>query len=180
MNGEGSYERHAARDRRDAYHGRGSSDRSVFEIWESHSGNLAGSFETQDEALTVVRDTVEEHGRGAVGSFALLAYENGQYRTIAEGEDLAALASQFSAGLTRWSRKARPASGDSPGGGSRFVRRDDRGQFTTDQVSAGRSLAQDRRIDANSRAPKGEKPLGEVNGKPSRPSSSAPKGKPTK
>ena len=46
-------------------------------------------------------------------------------------------------------------------GGSRFVRRDEKGQFTNDQVSAGRSVAQDKRVDAKNKAPKGEKDRGD-------------------
>ena len=46
-------------------------------------------------------------------------------------------------------------------GGSRFVRRNDKGQFTSDQVSAGRSVAQDKRIDAKNKAPKGQKDRGD-------------------
>ena len=46
-------------------------------------------------------------------------------------------------------------------GGSRYVRRDKEGQFTEDQVSAGRSVAQDRRIDAKNQAPKGQKDRGD-------------------
>jgi hypothetical protein len=46
-------------------------------------------------------------------------------------------------------------------GGSRYVRRDEKGQFTTDQVSAGRSVAQDKRIDAKNKAPKGQKDRGD-------------------
>ena len=46
-------------------------------------------------------------------------------------------------------------------GGSRFVRRNDKGQFTNDQASAGRSIAQDKRIDAKNKAPKGQKDRGD-------------------
>lgn len=46
-------------------------------------------------------------------------------------------------------------------GGSRFVRRDEKGQFTTSQVSAGRSVAQDKRIVAKNKAPKGQKDRGD-------------------
>ena len=46
-------------------------------------------------------------------------------------------------------------------GGSRFVRRDSAGQFTTDQVSAGKSIAQDKRIKAKRKAPKGQKDRGD-------------------
>ena len=45
--------------------------------------------------------------------------------------------------------------------GSRFVRRDRAGQFTADQTSAGRSVAQDRRVKAKNSAPKGMKDRGD-------------------
>lgn len=46
-------------------------------------------------------------------------------------------------------------------GGSRYVRRDERGQFTSDQVSVGKSLAADRRQKAQNKAPKGQKDRGD-------------------
>jgi len=46
-------------------------------------------------------------------------------------------------------------------GGSRYVRRDAQGQFTKDQVSAGRSVAADKRRDAKTEAPKGMKDRGD-------------------
>lgn len=46
-------------------------------------------------------------------------------------------------------------------GGTRYVRRDEAGQFTEDQTSAGRSVAQDRRIDAKNEAKKGDKDRGD-------------------
>jgi hypothetical protein len=46
-------------------------------------------------------------------------------------------------------------------GGSRFVRRDEAGQFTGDQSSAGRSVAQDKRRAAKNAAPKGQKDRGD-------------------
>jgi histidinol phosphatase-like PHP family hydrolase len=46
-------------------------------------------------------------------------------------------------------------------GGSRYVRRDRAGQFTGDQTSVGRSVAQDRRVKAKTRAPKGMKDRGD-------------------
>lgn len=46
-------------------------------------------------------------------------------------------------------------------GGSRFIRRDERGQFTDDQSDAGRSVARDKRVDAEHRAPKGQKDRGD-------------------
>jgi hypothetical protein len=49
---------------------------------------------------------------------------------------------------------------DTPGG-SRFIRRDAQGRFTSDQVDVGRSLAADRRQPAKHSAPKGMKDRGD-------------------
>ena len=46
-------------------------------------------------------------------------------------------------------------------GGSRFVRRDGAGQFTADQVRAGKSVAADKRVNAKTKAPKGQKDRGD-------------------
>lgn len=46
-------------------------------------------------------------------------------------------------------------------GGSRFIRRDENGRFTSDQVDVGRSLAADRRQVAKTKAPKGQKDRGD-------------------
>jgi hypothetical protein len=41
-------------------------------------------------------------------------------------------------------------------GDKRYVRRDDQGHFTADQVNVGKSLAADRRTQAKTVAPKGQ------------------------
>ena len=46
-------------------------------------------------------------------------------------------------------------------GTSRFARRDSGGQFTTDQVKTGRSVARDRKVNAKTKAPKGMKDRGD-------------------
>lgn len=46
-------------------------------------------------------------------------------------------------------------------GGSRYVRRDDQGQFTEDQVSSGRSVGRDKQVDAENEAKKGDKDRGD-------------------
>jgi len=46
-------------------------------------------------------------------------------------------------------------------GGARFIRRDSRGRFTSDQVDVGRSLAADRRARAKTHAPTGMKNRGD-------------------
>jgi len=43
-----------------------------------------------------------------------------------------------------------------PKGDKRYIRRDDSGQFTEDQVNVGKSLASDRRTHAKTVAPKGQ------------------------
>jgi len=48
-----------------------------------------------------------------------------------------------------------------PQDASRYVRRDDQGQFTDDQVKTGRSVARDRKVDAKNTAPKGMKDRGD-------------------
>lgn len=47
-------------------------------------------------------------------------------------------------------------------GGSRFIRRDDKGHFTEDQVDVGRSLAADRRQEAKTTVKKGQGDRGDV------------------
>jgi hypothetical protein len=63
-----------------------------FEIWETTSGNLAGSFETRTEALLAVREAAERHGVRYLDSFQLLSFDKGQHSVVAEGSDLVALA----------------------------------------------------------------------------------------
>ena len=46
-------------------------------------------------------------------------------------------------------------------GGSRYVRRDAQGRFTSDQVDVGRSVAADQRRTAQHRAPEGQKDRGD-------------------
>ena len=41
-------------------------------------------------------------------------------------------------------------------GDKRYIRRDDKGRFTDDQVDLGRSLSQDRRRTAKHKVPKGQ------------------------
>jgi hypothetical protein len=46
-------------------------------------------------------------------------------------------------------------------GGSRYIRRDSAGRFTSDQVDVGKSLSMDRKRKAVNRAPKGQKDRGD-------------------
>lgn len=47
------------------------------------------------------------------------------------------------------------------GNAARFIRRDEKGHFTSDQSDVGRSIAADRRIKAENSAPKGQKDRGD-------------------
>ncbi len=65
----------------------------IYELWDAESGNIVGTFETKEEALAIVRDTVARHGEAFATSF-LLGQEDkaGRTRQIADGPDLVALA----------------------------------------------------------------------------------------
>ena len=66
-----------------------------FELWEQRSGNLVGSFPTEQDALRVVLNTVKGHGSLQIDSI-LLTQETGTTSTdIAEGKDLVERALNF-------------------------------------------------------------------------------------
>ncbi len=63
-----------------------------YELWELRSGNLVGSFPTQEDALLVVAKTVSLYGPTSVDSLSL-TWESGRAsKDIAEGQALADLA----------------------------------------------------------------------------------------
>jgi hypothetical protein len=65
----------------------------IYELWDTCSGNVIGTFSTKEEALAIVRGTVELHGE-AFAEPLLLGQEDkaGRSRPIAEGKALVALA----------------------------------------------------------------------------------------
>ncbi|MDQ3700170.1 MAG: hypothetical protein M3442_04525 [Chloroflexota bacterium] len=65
----------------------------TFELWEIDSGNAAGEYRTEAEALAAVQAMIDARGRGAAESF-LLARTNARGRSspIAQGAALVALA----------------------------------------------------------------------------------------
>lgn len=65
----------------------------TFELWELDSGNAAGEYRTEAEALAAVREMIAARGSAAAESF-LLARTNarGRSKPIAQGEALAELA----------------------------------------------------------------------------------------
>ena len=66
----------------------------TFELWEIRSGNLMGSFETEEEALGAVRKAVEAYGVGYVETVALLGVidDEGASVSLARGPELVARA----------------------------------------------------------------------------------------
>ena len=62
----------------------------TYELWETRSGNLMGFYDSESEALGVVRRGVEARGVDSVLSVALVREDRrGRSRTIAMGADLA-------------------------------------------------------------------------------------------
>ena len=62
---------------------------SAFELWNMSSGNLLGTFATEEAALGAVREAVARHGLAYVDALAL-GHENsrGRSRIVAQGTDL--------------------------------------------------------------------------------------------
>jgi hypothetical protein len=65
----------------------------TYELWDTCSGNVVGTFTTKDEALAIVRDAAVQHGE-TYAEYFLLGQEDqaGRSRHIAEGKALVALA----------------------------------------------------------------------------------------
>lgn len=64
-----------------------------FELWDTDSGNLMATFDTEAEAITVVRETIRQDGSEAVADWVLgWGDEEGNGEAIAHGRHLAALA----------------------------------------------------------------------------------------
>ena len=65
-----------------------------YELWHVPSANVVGTFDTKDEALSLIRDVLEQHGADAAQEY-LLGQEDkaGRSRLIAEGKALVALVS---------------------------------------------------------------------------------------
>jgi hypothetical protein len=61
---------------------------AAYELWEMRSGNLIGSFPTEQDALRVVMNTIKEYGPLNLES-VVLTYETGSNSTdLAEGSAL--------------------------------------------------------------------------------------------
>lgn len=63
------------------------------ELVDTESGNLVGSYETVEDALTIVRSAYSNHGKSGVkGLILLLIREDGSQQLISEDLDLVRLA----------------------------------------------------------------------------------------
>lgn len=66
---------------------------AAFELWETRSGNLMGSYETRDRALAVIADAIRSYGPAYVITIALMKEDSqGRSHVIAMGSKLADLA----------------------------------------------------------------------------------------
>jgi hypothetical protein len=71
----------------------------AYELWEMQSGNLMGSFPTQDEALQVLAKAVSRYGSSYTDTI-MLTYEHGdESKELASGAELADLARRATADL---------------------------------------------------------------------------------
>lgn len=69
---------------------------ATYELWEMRSGNLVGSWETEADALSVIRRAVDRQEAESVASLSLLAEDaNGETSVIAEGLPLVERARQL-------------------------------------------------------------------------------------
>ena len=61
---------------------------TAYELWEMRTGNLMDSFETQDEALSVVADAIRRYGPSYMDSVMLVFGHGGESEEIASGKNL--------------------------------------------------------------------------------------------
>lgn len=63
-----------------------------YELWDSNGASLVGYFDTQAQALQVVRNSLMAHGEGSVASLILISESNENEgetpEVIAAGQDL--------------------------------------------------------------------------------------------
>lgn len=59
-----------------------------YPLWDLESGNMLYAYDTEEEALNVVRAMIEEHGEDSVRSWALERERHSRVTTLARGDDL--------------------------------------------------------------------------------------------
>ncbi|MDQ3701249.1 MAG: hypothetical protein M3442_10050 [Chloroflexota bacterium] len=62
---------------------------TTFALWDLETGNLAGAYDTEDAALTIVRRSIKQWGRESVATLALARESQGKTTALAEGDALA-------------------------------------------------------------------------------------------
>jgi hypothetical protein len=66
---------------------------TYYELWNTKTSNAVGDFDTEAEALAVVREAIQRHGRGYADMLMLGCEDDaGESRAIAAGQELAELA----------------------------------------------------------------------------------------
>jgi hypothetical protein len=76
----------------------------TYELWDGDTGNAIGGFDTEADALALVREAIARHGRSYVETWFLGSEDaRGRSKLIADGIVLAerALATHHSSGRTR-------------------------------------------------------------------------------
>ena len=64
--------------------------RATYELWETSTGNLIGTFEAEQDALDLIHNAIVMHGTDYADTLALgREDDNGRSRTIASGQELA-------------------------------------------------------------------------------------------
>src|SRR5437763_648324 len=62
---------------------------ATYELWDIETANLIGTYETEDAALSVVRQAIETHGQDYVASLALGSEDKrGRSKLLAKGAEL--------------------------------------------------------------------------------------------
>lgn len=63
--------------------------RDLYELWDFESGNLLGAYDTESEALVIVRATIDQYGTDAVQSWGLGHERRSNLKSLLQGEALA-------------------------------------------------------------------------------------------
>lgn len=80
-----------------------------WELWDTETGNLVGDYDSEADALTVVRNALHRHGPAAISPLALGAEHDNDGGTdadlppIIQGNDLVARAQDRTTGQSRGS-----------------------------------------------------------------------------
>ena len=65
----------------------------TYELWDTKTRNAVGGFDSEAEALAVVREAIRRHGREYANMLVLgCEDDDGESRSIAQGQELAARA----------------------------------------------------------------------------------------